>query len=144
MAGLKKQQLVLSFVDFLNESIQDGTVKDDDREGLEIASGLPGSRHLTPLRLTLSSPMHRRGLWRRSIQRYSAQATQHQASKAADHIRSLPQDKRQSRITALYITVPAIHLCTALDPVHRRQEESREAQADRKHSNVRQKARFGN
>ncbi|KAH0838555.1 putative stress-induced protein STI1 [Lanmaoa asiatica] len=37
MADLKKQQLVLSFVDFLNESIQDGTVKDDDKEGLEIA-----------------------------------------------------------------------------------------------------------
>ncbi|KAG6371676.1 putative stress-induced protein STI1 [Boletus reticuloceps] len=37
MADMKKQQLVLSFVDFLNESMQDGTVKDDDQEGLEIA-----------------------------------------------------------------------------------------------------------
>ncbi|KAG8220064.1 putative stress-induced protein STI1 [Butyriboletus roseoflavus] len=37
MADLKKQQLVLSFVDFLNESIQEGIVKDDDKEGLEIA-----------------------------------------------------------------------------------------------------------
>lgn len=49
MADLKKQQLVLAFVDFLNESIQDGTVKDDDKEGLEIASALSGSPHLTPL-----------------------------------------------------------------------------------------------
>ncbi|KAN0100875.1 hypothetical protein V8E55_000859 [Tylopilus felleus] len=37
MADVKKQQLVLAFVDFLNESIQDGTVKDDDKEGLDIA-----------------------------------------------------------------------------------------------------------
>ncbi|KAG1715804.1 hypothetical protein ID866_1380 [Astraeus odoratus] len=33
----KKQQLVLSIIDFLNQSIQDGTVKQDDREGLEVA-----------------------------------------------------------------------------------------------------------
>lgn len=38
MADAKKQQLVLAFVDFLNESIQDGTVRDDDKEGLEVAS----------------------------------------------------------------------------------------------------------
>ncbi|KAF8559371.1 hypothetical protein OG21DRAFT_1403388, partial [Imleria badia] len=37
MAAAKKQQLVLAFVDFLNESIQDGTVKDDDKEGLDVA-----------------------------------------------------------------------------------------------------------
>jgi hypothetical protein len=34
----KKQQLVLSIIDFLNKSIDDGTVKQDDREGLEVAS----------------------------------------------------------------------------------------------------------
>jgi len=34
----KKQQLVLSIIDFLNQSIDDGTVKQDDREGLEVAS----------------------------------------------------------------------------------------------------------
>ncbi|KAH7915145.1 TPR-like protein [Hygrophoropsis aurantiaca] len=33
----KKQQLVLSIIDFLNVSIEDGTVKQDDREGLEVA-----------------------------------------------------------------------------------------------------------
>lgn len=33
----KKQQLVLSIIDFLNQSIDDGTVKQDDREGLEVA-----------------------------------------------------------------------------------------------------------
>ncbi|KAL4069411.1 TPR-like protein [Scleroderma citrinum] len=33
----KKQQLVLSVIDFLNQSIEDGTIKQDDREGLEVA-----------------------------------------------------------------------------------------------------------
>ncbi|KAH7883870.1 putative stress-induced protein STI1 [Phlebopus sp. FC_14] len=33
----KKQQLVLSIIDFLNESINDGTVRTDDKEGLEVA-----------------------------------------------------------------------------------------------------------
>jgi small glutamine-rich tetratricopeptide repeat-containing protein alpha len=33
-----KQKLVLSIIDFLTKSIQDGTVKQDDREGLEVAS----------------------------------------------------------------------------------------------------------
>ncbi|KIM85463.1 hypothetical protein PILCRDRAFT_66916 [Piloderma croceum F 1598] len=32
-----KQKLVSSIIDFLNQSIQDGTVKQDDREGLEVA-----------------------------------------------------------------------------------------------------------
>jgi small glutamine-rich tetratricopeptide repeat-containing protein alpha len=32
-----QQKLVLSIIDFLNKSIEDGTVKQDDREGLEIA-----------------------------------------------------------------------------------------------------------
>lgn len=34
----KKQQLVLSIIDFLNQSIEDGTIKQDDRESLEVAS----------------------------------------------------------------------------------------------------------
>jgi small glutamine-rich tetratricopeptide repeat-containing protein alpha len=34
----KKQQLVLSIIDFLNQSIDDGTIKQDDKEGLEVAS----------------------------------------------------------------------------------------------------------
>ncbi|KIO02396.1 hypothetical protein M404DRAFT_148114 [Pisolithus tinctorius Marx 270] len=33
----RKQQLVLSIIDFLNKSIDDGTIKQDDREGLEVA-----------------------------------------------------------------------------------------------------------
>ncbi|KAI0359035.1 TPR-like protein [Trametes cingulata] len=32
-----KQRLVLSIIDFLNQSIQDGTVKQDDKESLEVA-----------------------------------------------------------------------------------------------------------
>lgn len=35
-----KQRLVLSIIDFLNQSIQDGTVKQDDTESLEVASKL--------------------------------------------------------------------------------------------------------
>jgi hypothetical protein len=34
----KKQKLVLSVLDFLQTSIADGTVKQDDVEGLEVAS----------------------------------------------------------------------------------------------------------
>lgn len=37
-----KQRLVLSIIDFLNQSIQDGTVKQDDKESLEVASKLRG------------------------------------------------------------------------------------------------------
>ena len=36
----KKQQLTLAIIDFLNQSIEDGTVKQDDREGLEVAGEL--------------------------------------------------------------------------------------------------------
>ncbi|PCH33321.1 TPR-like protein [Wolfiporia cocos MD-104 SS10] len=32
-----KQRLVLSIIDFLNQSIQDGTIKQDDKESLEVA-----------------------------------------------------------------------------------------------------------
>jgi len=33
----KKQRLVLSILDFLTESMEDGTVKEEDKEGLEVA-----------------------------------------------------------------------------------------------------------
>lgn len=33
----KQQRLVLSIIDFLNQSINDGTVKTEDKESLEIA-----------------------------------------------------------------------------------------------------------
>jgi small glutamine-rich tetratricopeptide repeat-containing protein alpha len=36
----KNQRLVLAIIDFLNTSIEDGTVKADDKEGLEVA-GMP-------------------------------------------------------------------------------------------------------
>ena len=34
----KQQRLVYSIIEFLNQSIQDGTVKADDQESLEVAS----------------------------------------------------------------------------------------------------------
>ncbi|KAG2023612.1 cytoplasmic protein [Coprinopsis cinerea AmutBmut pab1-1] len=37
MADDKKQRLVYSVIEFLNDSIADGTVKEDDKEGLEVA-----------------------------------------------------------------------------------------------------------
>ena len=37
----KQRRLVLAIIEFLNQSIDDGTVKQDDREGLEVASVYP-------------------------------------------------------------------------------------------------------
>jgi small glutamine-rich tetratricopeptide repeat-containing protein alpha len=34
----KQQRLVYAIIDFLNQSIKDGTAKADDQEGLEVAS----------------------------------------------------------------------------------------------------------
>jgi small glutamine-rich tetratricopeptide repeat-containing protein alpha len=34
----KQQRLVLSIIDFLNQSVEDGTVKADDKESLDVAS----------------------------------------------------------------------------------------------------------
>ncbi|KAF8499442.1 hypothetical protein JB92DRAFT_934566 [Gautieria morchelliformis] len=34
----KKQRLVLSILDFLSESMNDGTVKEEDKEGVEVAA----------------------------------------------------------------------------------------------------------
>ena len=50
----KQQRLVLAIIDFLNQSIEDGTVKQDDREGLEIA-GAHQSLELTSHPLTALS-----------------------------------------------------------------------------------------
>jgi hypothetical protein len=33
----KQQRLVLSIIDFLNQSISDGTVREEDKESLEVA-----------------------------------------------------------------------------------------------------------
>ena len=46
-----KQRLVLSVIEFLNQSIQDGTVKQDDKESLEVASA---SRSLASARERVS------------------------------------------------------------------------------------------
>lgn len=47
----KQQRLVLSIIDFLNQSINDGTIRDEDKEGLDVAGAytcrLP--LHLHPL-----------------------------------------------------------------------------------------------
>jgi len=43
----KNQRLVLAIIDFLDASISDGTVKADDREGLEVA-GMPCAAFPTP------------------------------------------------------------------------------------------------
>jgi len=37
MADNKKKQLVFNIIDFLRISAQDGTVKEDDKESLEVA-----------------------------------------------------------------------------------------------------------
>lgn len=41
----KNQQLVLAILDYLKASMEDGTVKADDKEGLEVAGGSPSSCH---------------------------------------------------------------------------------------------------
>ena len=46
-----KQRLVFSIIDFLNQSIDDGTVKQDDKESLEVASA---SRTLASARKRVS------------------------------------------------------------------------------------------
>jgi hypothetical protein len=48
MSG-KQQRLVLAIIDFLNQSINDGTVKSDDKESLEVA----GKQHRIQLSLNL-------------------------------------------------------------------------------------------
>ena len=38
----KQQRLVYSIIEFLNQSIQEGTIKADDQEGVEVASAYYG------------------------------------------------------------------------------------------------------
>lgn len=67
----KQQRLVLSIIDFLNQSIKDGTVKQEDQESMDVASAF-GHRFAGIVqaltRFKLISPVHRRGIWRRLIQ----------------------------------------------------------------------------
>ena len=53
MSDEKTQKLVLSVIDFLNGAIEDGTVKSDDREGLEVAGiiSLPATVFVIQLHL---------------------------------------------------------------------------------------------
>ena len=62
----KQQRLVLSIIDFLNQSINDGTIRDEDREGLDVAGAYTCRfpLHLNPLITFLASSMHRGGFWR--------------------------------------------------------------------------------
>ena len=39
--SVKQQKLVLAIIEFLTDAIQDGTVKQDDREGVEVAGLSP-------------------------------------------------------------------------------------------------------
>ena len=38
---MSQQKLVYAIIEFLNKSLEDGTVKQDDKEGLEVASAPP-------------------------------------------------------------------------------------------------------
>lgn len=62
----KQQRLVYSIIEFLNQSIKDGTVKADDQESLDVASKFFVSIPAINPHLTWNSPVHRGGLWRRS------------------------------------------------------------------------------
>lgn len=58
----KQQRLVLSIIEFLNQSIDDGTVKLDDRESLEVASASPQLYHKVVVQKTIS-PVYWRSVW---------------------------------------------------------------------------------
>lgn len=38
MSDIKKKTLVFSILDFLKTSVEDGTIKGDDKEGVDVAS----------------------------------------------------------------------------------------------------------
>jgi hypothetical protein len=49
MSAKAKQQLVHSIIDFLQKSIEDGTVKADDKESLEVASAYDAITVMPPI-----------------------------------------------------------------------------------------------
>jgi hypothetical protein len=53
----KKKQLVWNFIDFLKTSQQDGTVKEDDKESLDVASKL--KHEFSLLSTSTSSDLYR-------------------------------------------------------------------------------------
>lgn len=66
---MSQQKLVYAIVDFLNKSLEDGTVKQDDREGLEVAGASQVLSSCATVELTAVSfsPVHWRGFWCRSF-----------------------------------------------------------------------------
>ena len=50
----KQQRLVLSIIEFLNQSINDGTIREEDKESLEVAGMSTPALALTPL---VNSPL---------------------------------------------------------------------------------------
>jgi hypothetical protein len=66
----KKQKLVLSIIEFLETSITDGSIKSDDKEGIEVASVCPAKNHHLDIGSNIdnSSSMHRGSVWSRSLE----------------------------------------------------------------------------
>lgn len=61
----KQQRLVYTIIEFLNQSIENGTVKADDKEGLEVASAFQHRFHMyhrLSNRIDFTSSMHRRSI----------------------------------------------------------------------------------
>jgi hypothetical protein len=88
----KKQKLVLSIIEFLETSITDGSIKGDDKEGIEVASVYLNSEY-DPCLTDYSSPMHRRSIRRRSLKYRAERETQHQACDSSIFIRRVSQDE---------------------------------------------------
>jgi hypothetical protein len=91
----KQQRLVLSIIDFLNQSINDGIVREEDKEGLEVAGAYTPR---SPLRLDLliiflSSSVYRRGLRRRSNRPRTSGSFKCEACYSTEHFRGLSQDQ---------------------------------------------------
>ena len=53
---MSQQKLVYAIIEFLNKSLEDGTVKQDDKEGLEVASALQNLVSYPVVKLTAGSP----------------------------------------------------------------------------------------
>ena len=63
MSDTKTQQLVLSIIEFLNGAIENGTVRQDDREGLEVAGAVRDMIVSFLVADLMSSAMYWRGIW---------------------------------------------------------------------------------
>lgn len=134
----KQQQLVFAIIEFLNQTIQDGTVKADDQEGLEVASVFfPRHFHPVELRLTSASPVHRRGLWRRPHRRGAGPETISQARHPPEHIRRLHKDPPEGRIPDRVRRQPRRRAPIGR-PLSRGQGAGREGEADGQRADVRE------